>query len=153
MTTTTKDRELCQFAADALKPPPLLTVAEHAEQTLYLSERTSAIAGYINLDHTPYLRKPMEMFTDPSVVYIFLCTGTQIGKTVFIFSLLNYIIDYKPAATMLLYPSMDLAKAVSKERIRPMFYDCPSMAAHVTDDSNDLQLLQYTLDRMTVRFA
>jgi phage terminase large subunit GpA-like protein len=34
-----------------------------------------------------------------------------------------------------------------------MFHDCPSMARHVTDDPNDLQLLQYTLDRMTVNFA
>jgi len=130
-----------------------MSVAEHAESTLYLSERTSAIAGYINLDYTPYLRKPMEMFTDPSVVYIYLCSGTQIGKTVFIFSILNYLIDYKPCPMLLLYPSMDLAKSISKERIRPMFQDCPSMARHVTGDPNDLQLLQYTLDRMTVNFA
>jgi phage terminase large subunit GpA-like protein len=137
----------------AFAPAPKLTVAEHAEQTLYLSERTSAIAGYINLEHTPYLRKPMDLFTDPSVTYIYLCTGTQVGKTVLIFSILNYIIDYAPAPTLLHYPSMDLGKSISKERIRPMFEDCPSMAKHVTGDPNDLQLLQYTLDRMTCHFA
>jgi phage terminase large subunit GpA-like protein len=95
----------------------------------------------------------MDMFTDPSVVFIYICSGTQVGKTVFIFSILNYLIDYSPCPLLMLYPSMDLAKSISKERIRPMFEDCPSMARHVTGDPNDLQLLQYTLDRMTVNYA
>jgi phage terminase large subunit GpA-like protein len=131
----------------------MLTVDEHAEKTLYLSERHSAIPGYINFDMTPYLRKPLQMFTDTSVKYIHLCSGTQVGKTVMIFSILGYIVDYLPSPTMLLYPSMDLAKGVSKERIRPLFSDSPTFSKHTTGDPNDLQLLQYTLDRCTIRYG
>jgi phage terminase large subunit GpA-like protein len=137
----------------ALRPPPLLTVDQHAERTLVLNERTSAISGLIDFKHTPYLRTPLQMFTDPTVDHIYLCCGTQVGKTTFIFCILNYIVDYSPAPTMLLYPTQDIARQVSKDRIQPLFHDCPSLREHLTGRADDFQLMQYNLDRMTMRFA
>jgi len=136
-----------------LTPPPRLTVDQHAEQNLYLSERVSQIAGFINLNHTPYLRFPMRLFTDAMVKWIYLCCGTQLGKTTYLFSLLNYIVDYAPASTYLLYPTKDSATAISKERVQPLFDDCPSLTQHKTGVSDDFKLLEYHLDRMTIRYA
>ena len=139
--------------AKSLAPPPLLTVDEHAEETLYLSERSSQVSGYIKLYHTPYLRFPMQCFTNPKIRYIYLCCGTQLGKTTFLFALLNYIVDYAPASTYLLYPTKDSAQGISKERVQPLFDDCPSMAQHKTPVADDFKILEYRLDRMTIRYA
>lgn len=67
--------------------------------------------------------------------------------------MLGYIIDYDPGPTMLVYPTLDMARGVSKDRIQPMIQDCPALRRHLTGRDDDLQLLAYTFDRCTVRFA
>ena len=42
-------------------------------------------------------------------------------------------LGHSPAPTMVLYPSMDIAKQVSKDRIQPLFQDCPNLRKHKTD--------------------
>ena len=138
---------------NALRPPPRMTVDEHAERTLYLSERTSAIHGLIDFGHTPYLLGPLRMFSDPRLVHMFACFGTQTGKTTLEMAIFNFIVDYSPGPLMLVYPTQHVAKEVSKDRWQRLFDDCESLRRHQTPKSDDFQLLQYTLDRMTVRFA
>ena len=145
-------RQMRRAGSLALRPPPLLTVDQHAERTFILPE-TSQISGRLNLDHTPYLRFPMRCFTDPRVTWIYLCCGTQLGKTTFLFALLNYIVDYAPASTYLLYPSKDICLSMSKDRIQRLFEDCPTLKAHKTPVADDFKLLEYYLDRLTIRFA
>jgi phage terminase large subunit GpA-like protein len=137
----------------AMQPPPHLRVDEWAEQNLVLSERNSPIPGRLNLSMTPYMRFPLQLFTDPGIERIGGALATQVGKTTMIFCMLGYIIDFDPGPTMVLYPTQDTAKAVSKDRIQPLIQDCPSLARHLTGIEDDLQLLSYTFDRLTVRFA
>lgn len=99
------------------------------------------------------MRFPMKLFTDPRVERIGGCFGTQIGKTTILFACLGYVIDQDPGSTMLMYPTDNTGKAVSKDRIQPMIEDCPALRQHMTGRADDWQLLAYTLDRMTVRFA
>jgi phage terminase large subunit GpA-like protein len=146
-------RTIRQAFWNALRPPPSMTVDEHAERTLYLSERTSAIHGLIDFGHTPYLRGPLRMFSDPRVVHLFACFGTQTGKTTLEMAIFNFIVDYSPGPLMLVYPTQHVAKEVSKDRWQRLFDDCESLRCHRTSKADDFQLLQYTLDRMTVRFA
>lgn len=137
----------------ALRPPPPMTVDQHAELTLYLSEKTSAIAGLINLDHTPYLRLPLQLFTHPDVVWIDLMAGTQIGKTILLFCILNYIVDHAPGPTMYNMPTKDIGQEISKSRIQPLFLDCPNLRKHLTGNKNDFNLLTYTLRTCTIRYS
>lgn len=137
----------------ALRPMPPMTADQWAETHLYLSERTSAIPGIIDLEMTPYLRFPLQCFTDPSITTIDFVSGTQLGKTILLFCIAGYITDYAPGPAMLLYPTGDMAKSISKERIQPLFLDCPAMRSHLTKSADDFQLLKYTLDRMTWLFA
>lgn len=139
--------------ASSIAPPPKFSPSEHAERTLYLSDRTSAISGLINFSHTPYLPHLLDLFTDPAITYAYWCFGTQLGKTTGLFALLNYVIDYAPAPTMYQVPTMSDAKAISKDRVQQLFYDCESMGNHLTGVADDFQLLSYRLDRMTLRYA
>jgi phage terminase large subunit GpA-like protein len=137
------------------KPRPHLAVDEWVESPdgIVLSGRSSGIPGPLRLRQTPYLREPLRAFNHSGIQRISLCFGTQAGKTTFIFCILGYIIDYDPGPTMLVYPTLDMARGVSKDRIQPMIQDCPNLRRHLTGSVDDFQLLAYTLDRLTVRFA
>lgn len=151
----THREQLAAVWADAITPRPFLDVAAWVEgpDGIVLSSRTSGIPGPLRLDMTPYLREPLRRFTDSNTRKISLCFGTQAGKTTFVFCLLGYIVDYAPGPTMLVYPTLDMARGVSKDRIQPMIQDCPALNRHLTGRDDDMQLLAYTFDRMTVRFA
>lgn len=148
-----KSSRLFSTCSSMLAPPPKLSVSEHAERTLYLSERTSAISGLVNFEHTPYLPYLLDKFTDPGLTYLYWCFGTQLGKTTGLFALINYIVDCAPAPTMYQVPTMQDARSISKDRLQQLFYDCESLKSHLTGVADDFQLLTYHLDRMSVRFA
>lgn len=137
----------------AIQPPPDLTADEWAESNLYLSERNTATPGLIDLDMTPYMRFPLREFTNPDIERIGGALATQVGKTTLIFCCLGYIVDYDPGPTMMLLPTQEFAKGISKDRIQPLIQDSPSLARHLTHIQDDFQLLAYTLDRLTIRFA
>ena len=137
----------------AIRPPEKLDADEWAEANLVLSERNSMIAGPLRLSVTPYLRGPLKFFSDPNVRRVSLCWGTQSGKTTMIFCCMGYIVDYAPGPTLIVYPTIDMATAVSKDRLQPLLMDCPALRKHMTKSTDDLQLLSYTLDAMTVRFG
>ena len=140
---------------DAITPKPFYAVDEWVESPdgIVLSSRSSGIPGPLRLDLTPYLREPLRRFSDSQTRRISLCFGAQAGKTTFIFCIMGYVIDYDPGPTMIVYPTMDMAKGVSKDRIQPLIQDCPALRKHLTGAQDDLQLLAYTFDRLTVRFA
>ena len=50
---------------DSIRPPEDLTVVEWAEKYRRLSSEGSAETGPWRCDRTPYLREPLEAFTDP----------------------------------------------------------------------------------------
>jgi len=151
----THRQEMTAVWNDAIKPRKFLNVDEWVESPdgIVLSARSSGIPGPLRLRQTPYLREPLRAFNHSGVQRISLCFGTQAGKTTFIFCILGYIIDYDPGPTMLVYPTRDMAQGVSKDRIQPMIQDCPNLRRHLTASVDDFQLLAYTLDRLTIRFA
>ena len=140
---------------DVICPPEKKTIEEWLiqEKGVILPERGNAFPGILRLDKTPYLRKPLEEFTNPDVERIGLCFSRQLGKTTYLFVALGYTIDYDPDSVMIMYPTQDMAREVSRERVKPMIDATPTLARHKTSDENDYQNLLYSLDRMTVRWA
>lgn len=95
----------------------------------------------------------MQQFTNPRVERMGLCTGTQWGKTTLIQALIGYVIAHDPGPTMLVRQTVDDAYAFSRERMLHMIEDCPSLMRHVLNPRSDLLHLQYTFDRMTMRYG
>ena len=96
-----------------------------------MSSKTSSVSGPIRLDLTPYIRGPLEAFSDPKVRRLFLCFGTQSGKTTFLQCVLGFIIDQAPGPTMFLRPTEGDAASFSKERMIPLISDTDSLKKHV----------------------
>jgi phage terminase large subunit GpA-like protein len=62
----------------------------------------------------------MDMFKAPHVDKIILCCGTQLGKTETVFNMIGYAIDQDPGTMLLVYPSDELARSISKNRLQMM---------------------------------
>lgn len=103
---------------NTLKVPEKITVSEWAEKYRDLGE-TSSFNGKWSNSLTPYLTGIMDAFNDPYIQEINFCKPTQVGGTEAMNNMLGYIITQAPAPAMIVYPTDELAKDVSKDRIKP----------------------------------
>jgi phage terminase large subunit GpA-like protein len=115
-------------------PDRILTVAEWADTNVTLSTKDSAEPGPYRTARTPYAREIMECLS-PSSPWecVALMAGAQLAKTRMGLNWLGYIIDVTPAPVLLVEPTVDLAKKVSKQRIATMIATTPALALKVAD--------------------
>ena len=118
-------------AIAGMKPPEDITVTEWAEKKRRLSSEFSAETGPWRTSRTPYLREPMNAFTDPKVRRIVMVAASQVGKSEFINNCIGYIIDQDPGSILFIHPVTIDAKDYSKLRIAPMIRDCPTLRKKV----------------------
>ena len=123
-----------EAAAAGLRPDPMLTVSEWADQHRMLSTRASAEPGPWRTDRTPYLREIMDALS-PSSKWerIVFMKGAQIGATEAGNNWIGYIIHKCPGPMMAVQPTTDMAKRLSKQRIDPLIEDSPELRARVSD--------------------
>jgi phage terminase large subunit GpA-like protein len=123
-------------AAKALKnfkPPESLTVAEWADRNRRLSPENSAEAGPWRTSRTPYLREPMEAFTDPKVRKVVMVASSQVGKSELELNTIGYIMDQDPGSILFIQPTLDDARKFSRLRIAPMIRDSRALKSKVSD--------------------
>ena len=115
----------------SMKPPENLTVTEWAEKRRRLSTESSAEPGPWRTTRTPYLREPMNAFTDPRVRRIVMVAASQVGKSELENNIIGYIIDEDPGSILYIHPTTIDAKEYSKLRVAPMIRDCPTLRRKV----------------------
>lgn len=118
--TTKIFKKLCKN----FKPPENITVSEWADKYRRLSPESSAEAGPWRTSRTPYLKEPMDAFTDPKVRNIVMVSASQIGKSEFELNCIGYIIDQDPSTIIYVQPNLEDAAKFSDLRITPMIRDC-----------------------------
>lgn len=116
-----------------MKPPDDLTVTEWAEQNRRLSAESAAEPGPWRTERTPYLREPMNAWTDPKIRHIVMVAASQVGKSEFLNNCIGYVIDQDPGSILFVHPTTIDAKEYSKLRIAPMIRDCPTLRKKVSD--------------------
>lgn len=109
-----------------LKKPEKLTVSEWAEKYRILDE-SSNFKGKWSNDITPYMIGIMDAFNDPYIQEINFCKPTQVGGTEAMLNMLGWIIMNDAAPTMIVYPSDDLAKDTSNDRLKPSLTKTPEI--------------------------
>lgn len=112
-------------------PPEDLTVSEWADRYRRLSPESSAEAGPWRTSRTPYLKEPMDSFTDPRVRKVVIVAGSQIGKTECELNCLAYLMDQDPGTVLFIQPTLEDAKKFSRLRVEPMIRDCPRLRRKV----------------------
>ena len=120
---------------ESLAPREKLTVSEWAEKYRVLDEGSS-ISGHWSNSVTPYLNEIMDAMNDPYIREIYFCKASQIGGTEALLNMLLYIADKDPAPTMIVYPSDDLAKDISTDRIKPAIRLIPQLKGKFLENSS-----------------
>jgi len=122
--------DVCKLFA----PPTKQTVAEWAEDNFILSSDYSAEPGLYKTDKAPYQKGILDAFNDASIETIVLKTSAQVGKSLSLQMMLAYTIEKDPAPALVVLPTLDNAKAFSKERLSCMFRDIPTLRAKLINE-------------------
>lgn len=123
-----------EIAAKALAPEPELTVSDWADANRRLSSKASSEPGEWRTARTPYLREIMDAMTlsHPCTDLAFQ-KGTQIGGSEAFYNAIGYVADQAPCPVMLVMPTTDTGKRISKQRLAPMIEETPALAAKFAD--------------------
>lgn len=124
---------ISKVVKQGFKPPETLSVSEWADKKRRLSPESSAEPGPWRTSRTPYLKEPMDAFTDAKVKRIVIVSASQIGKSELINNIIGYIIDEDPGSILFIMPTTLDAKEYSKLRIAPMIRDTPVLKQKVAD--------------------
>lgn len=114
-----------QASVGMFEPPPALTVSEWADTYGRLSRESSAEPGQWHTSRAEYQRGPMDAITDPELETVVLMWPSQVGKTAIALMAIAYHTHHDPAPILFVEPTLEIAEAVSKDRIAAMIRDTP----------------------------
>ena len=121
--------DLLQVCREALRFEADLTVSQWADSHRVLSGKASAEPGPWRTDRTPYLREVMDCLSTTSPVQrVVLMAGAQLGKTEGGANWLGYVIDHAPGPMLMVQPTVDMAKRLSKQRLETLINETPTLA-------------------------
>jgi len=119
---------------DALKPDPRMSLVDWSNQKRKLPQASSPEPGNWRTSRTPYLAEIMEALSPSSAVNgVVFQKGTQLGGTEVAYNLAGYCVDYSPSPIMLVMPTVDTAKRISKQRLDPMIELMPCLRSRIAD--------------------
>lgn len=117
-----------------LRPDPILTVSQWADRYRVLNSEASAEPGPWRTDRTPYLREILDLLSPTNAMReVVFMKGSQVGGTEAGLNWLGFVIHHAPGPTMMVQPTVDLAKRASKQRLDPMITACPVLSEKVSD--------------------
>ena len=117
---------MAALSASLLLPPRDMTVSVWADENRVLTGAASAERGQW---HTrPYQREPMDVMSpaNPAKMVV-LMSAAQMLKTECLLNFLGFIADVDPGPTLVVEPRIEDAKALSKDRVAPMFRSTPCL--------------------------
>ena len=117
---------------EGLRPEQALTVSEWADKHRRLSSKASAEPGPWRTNRTPYLREPMDCLSSTSSVQrVVMMFAAQTGKTEAGANWLGYVIDHAPGPMLLVQPTVEMAKRLSKQRLESLITETPVLAEKI----------------------
>ncbi|NIP26656.1 MAG: hypothetical protein GWN94_19795 [Phycisphaerae bacterium] len=152
MTTCVEEKSWPARIRLAYERPKYDTVTKWSDGNRVLDPDTSAEGGPYRSSRTPYMRGPMDAFTDPEVEEIDVMGGRQISKSTSIQNMIGYTIDQDPGPSAYVVPREKDVDERSQRIFVPMINLSPALKAHKTDRSRDLMGDYFTFDRMTLYF-
>lgn len=114
---------------DGLTPDPLITVSEWSDRHRMLSSKASAEPGRWRTSRTPYLKAIMDCLSPTSPVErVVFMKAAQLGATEMGSNWIGYVIHHAPGPMMAVWPTVEMAKRNSKQRIDPLIEESAALA-------------------------
>ncbi len=102
------------------RPDPDLTVTQWADRYRMLPRKSSAEPGRYRSARTPYAREIMDaLSTGSPVSEVCVMKATQLGFTELGNNWFGYVVDITPGPMMMVFPTLDLARDHSKQKMQP----------------------------------
>lgn len=118
---------------NGLRPDPLQTVAEWADERLHLPS-FAPVPGQWRTSRTPFLKEIMECLSPRhrcrKVVFM---KPVQIGGTQVAVNWVGYTMDRSPTAMLFYEPTIEMAKRLTKEKIDPVIDATPALREKVKE--------------------
>lgn len=133
-------------------PPKRLNCWEWAEANVFLPPRASPKPGRYSTSLTPYVRIPMECYSDKPTREITLCWSAQSSKTTTMMICKLFNIDNNPGNQIFLMPSQDMAKSFSETRFQPIVDASPNVKRHKPTDRHKYKMLEMHFTTGTINF-
>jgi lambda family phage portal protein len=117
---------------EGLTPDPLLTVSEWADRHRVLSSKASAEPGRWRTSRTPYLKAIMDCLSPTSPIErVVFMKAAQLGATEMGSNWIGYVIHHAPGPMMAVWPTVEMAKRNSKQRIDPLIEESSALAERI----------------------
>ena len=132
-----------EVGAVAILPPRAITVSQWADENRVLTGNAAAERGQW---HTrPYQREAMDVLSPwHPCRQVVLWSAAQMMKTEVLLNFIGFIADIDPGPVLVVEPRTEDAKALSKDRIAPMFRSTPTLRGKIAPvksrDSNNTTL-------------
>jgi phage terminase large subunit GpA-like protein len=98
-----------------------------------LSSKASAEPGRWRTSRTPYLRAIMDCLSPTSAVErVVFMKAAQLGATEMGSNWIGYVIHHAPGPMMAVWPTVDMAKRNSKQRIDPLIEESAALSALIS---------------------
>lgn len=151
MVTLISNGEAVYFdsARRGLELDPDVTISEWADEYRMLSSEGGSEPGRWRTERTPYLREIMDCLSPSHECRrVAFQKGTQLGATEVINNWIGYVIHLSPAPFLMVQPTQDLAKKVSKQRIATAIRETPVLGERVAlprerDSGNTLLVKEF----------
>jgi phage terminase large subunit GpA-like protein len=115
------DGAILQAFSDGLRPDPIVTVSQWADQHRVLGTISSSEHGQWRTSRTPYLRGIMDDLSASSPVQrVVFMKSSQLGGTEAGLNWLGYVIDHAPGPTLVVQPTTSLVRRFSQQRLDPL---------------------------------
>lgn len=122
-----------QAFREGIRPDPLQTVAEWADERLHLPS-FAPVPGQWRTSRTPFLKEIMECLSPRhrcrKVVFM---KPVQIGGTQVAVNWVGYTMDRSPTAMLFYEPIIDMAKRLTKEKLDPVIQATPTLRGKVRE--------------------
>lgn len=115
--------DLFSKLVEGLRPPEQLNIQDWADIYRVLPKEGAAEAGKWVTARTPYMIEIFKCMTDIDTESITMMTGAQLGKTELLLNILGRYMHIDPCPILMVQPTVEDARAFSKERVSPMIRD------------------------------
>src|SRR6185503_10383204 len=115
----------------------------------FLSSTASSEPGRWRTSRTPYLREIMDCLSPSHLAKrVVVMAGAQIGKTECGNNWIGNVIHRAPGPMLMVQPTVEVAKRVSKQRLAPMIESTPALRERVAeprsrDSGNTVQVKEF----------
>jgi len=112
---------LIDFASKILKPRPLLSGSEWANEYFYLSPESSSLPGKVSL--YPYQIEMLDVMTDYIHQFVVINKSTRIGYTISLNIMQAYFIHQRPSSILHAQPNDEEIRGYATDAFEPMIRD------------------------------